>query len=155
MRGLLATLDAPAARFNPLARRASANRARGIARNQAVQGQRCLTATPIPCIFRSLSDASYGIQEELALANIASARKRARQAVKNRAHNMALRSRFRTSVKGVIKAIRAGDQEGATVAYRKAVPVIDSTVGKGLIHRNKAARHKSRLNARIREMAQA
>jgi small subunit ribosomal protein S20 len=114
-----------------------------------------LTVAPIPCIFRSLSDASHGIQEELALANIASARKRARQAVKNRTHNMALRSRFRTSVKSVLKAIRAGDQEGASVAYRNAVPVIDSTVGKGLIHRNKAARHKSRLNARIREMGQA
>jgi small subunit ribosomal protein S20 len=94
-------------------------------------------------------------QEDLALANIASARKRARQAVKNRAHNMALRSRFRTSVKSVLKAIRTGDAEGATAAYRQAVPVIDSTVSKGLIHRNKAARHKSRLNARIREIGQA
>lgn len=89
------------------------------------------------------------------MANIASARKRARQAVKNRAHNMALRSRFRTSVKKVLKAIRAGDQGGATEAYQQAVPVIDSTAGKGLIHRNKAARHKSRLNARIREIGQA
>ncbi|TVP91072.1 MAG: 30S ribosomal protein S20 [Thioalkalivibrio sp.] len=89
------------------------------------------------------------------MANIASARKRARQAVKNRAHNTALRSRFRTSMKKVLKAIRAGDQEAATAAYRNAVPVIDSTSGKGLIHRNKAARHKSRLNARIREMGQA
>ena len=94
-------------------------------------------------------------QEDLALANIASARKRARQAVKNRARNMALRSRFRTSVKSVLKAIRTGDAEGATAAYREAVPVIDSTVSKGLIHRNKAARHKSRLNARIREIGQA
>ncbi|AHE97077.1 30S ribosomal protein S20 [Thioalkalivibrio paradoxus] len=89
------------------------------------------------------------------MANIASARKRARQAVKNRAHNMALRSRFRTSVKNVLKAIRSGDSASATSAYRQAVPVIDSTVSKGLIHRNKAARHKSRLNARIREMGQA
>ena len=96
-----------------------------------------------------------GIEEDSALANIASARKRARQAVKNRAHNMALRSRFRTAVKSVIKAIRGGDAESATVAYRKAVPVIDSTVTKGLIHRNKAARHKSRLNARIRELSQS
>lgn len=88
------------------------------------------------------------------MANIASARKRARQAVVNRAHNMALRSRFRTSVKSVIKAIRTGDVEAATAAYRKAVPVIDSTVTKGLIHRNKAARHKSRLNTRIKLLAQ-
>ncbi len=68
---------------------------------------------------------------------------------------MANRSRFRTAVKNVLKAIRAGDQEAATSAYRKAVPVIDSTAGKGLIHANKAARHKSRLNARIRELSQA
>lgn len=90
--------------------------------------------------------------EDCHLANIASARKRAKQAVKNRAQNMALRSRFRTSVKQVIKAIRTGDAEAATTAYRKAVPIIDSTVTKGLIHRNKAARHKSRLNARIRAL---
>lgn len=86
------------------------------------------------------------------MANIASARKRARQAIKNRAHNMALRSRFRTSVKGVLKAVRAGDVEAAQAAYRLAVPVIDSTVTKGLIHRNKASRHKSRLNARIKAL---
>lgn len=88
------------------------------------------------------------------MANIASARKRARQAVKNRAHNMALRSRFRTSVKKVLKAIRTGDAAAATDAYRKAVPIIDSTATKGLIHANKAARHKSRLNARIRALHQ-
>lgn len=86
------------------------------------------------------------------MANIASARKRARQAVKHRAHNMALRSRFRTSVKSVLKAIRSGDTETAMAAYRKAVPIIDTTATKGLIHANKAARHKSRLNARIRAM---
>ncbi len=88
------------------------------------------------------------------MANIASARKRARQAVKNRAHNMALRSRFRTSVKKVLKAIRTGDAAAATDAYRMAVPIIDSTATKGLIHANKAARHKSRLNARIRALHQ-
>lgn len=86
------------------------------------------------------------------MANTASARKRARQAVKNRAHNMALRSRFRTAVKKVLRAIRANDVEAAREAYRAAVPVIDSTATKGLIHRNKAARHKSRLHARIRSL---
>lgn len=86
------------------------------------------------------------------MANIASARKRARQAEKNRQHNMALRSRFRTSVKKVLKAVQAGDQEAAQAAFRDAVPVIDGTANKGLIHRNKAARHKSRLNARVRGM---
>lgn len=88
------------------------------------------------------------------MANIASARKRARQAVKNRAHNMSLRSRFRTSVKTVLKAIRSGDAAAAADAYRRAVPIIDSTATKGLIHANKAARHKSRLNARIRALHQ-
>ena len=86
------------------------------------------------------------------MANIASARKRARQAEKNRQHNMALRSRFRTSVKKVLKAVQAGDQEAAQAAFRDAVPVIDGTANKGLIHRNKAARHKSRLNARVKGM---
>ena len=88
------------------------------------------------------------------MANIASARKRARQAVKNRAHNVALRSRFRTAMKAVLKPLKQGDAQAATEAYKKAVSVIDSTVSKGLIHKNKAARHKSRLNARIRDLAQ-
>ena len=87
------------------------------------------------------------------MANIASARKRARQAVKNRAHNMALRSRFRSSVKAVLKPLHQGDAEAAAEAFKQAVPLIDKTVSKGLIHRNKAARHKSRLNARIRDLA--
>ncbi|WP_018954711.1 30S ribosomal protein S20 [Thioalkalivibrio sulfidiphilus] len=86
------------------------------------------------------------------MANIASARKRARQAEKNRQHNMALRSRFRTSVKKVLKAVVAGDKEAAQAALNAAVPVIDGTVNKGLIHKNKAARHKSRLNARVKAM---
>jgi small subunit ribosomal protein S20 len=89
------------------------------------------------------------------LANIASARKRARQAVNNRAHNMALRSRFRTSVKAVLKPLQKGDAEAAAEAYKQAVPIIDKTVSKGLVHRNKAARHKSRLNARIRDIARS
>jgi len=59
---------------------------------------------------------------------------------------------MRTYVKRVIKAIRKGDKPAAEEAYREAVPVLDKTVTKGVIHRNKAARHKSRLNARIRGM---
>ena len=86
------------------------------------------------------------------MANIASARKRARQAVTRRAHNMALRSRMRTHVKKVEAAIGAGDKEAATTAYRSAVSSLDNSAGKGLIHANKAARHKSRLNARIKAM---
>ncbi|AOV15753.1 30S ribosomal protein S20 [Acidihalobacter aeolianus] len=86
------------------------------------------------------------------MANIASAKKRARQAVVRREHNVMLTSRMRTAVKKVIKAIHSGDKSAAEQAYRSAMPVVDSSVNKGLIHRNKAARHKSRLNARIREM---
>ncbi|APZ41722.1 30S ribosomal protein S20 [Acidihalobacter ferrooxydans] len=86
------------------------------------------------------------------MANIASAKKRARQAVVRREHNMMLSSRMRTMMKKVIKAIQSGDKNAAVEAYRSAMPIVDSSVNKGLIHRNKAARHKSRLNARIRAM---
>ncbi|MCG5493709.1 30S ribosomal protein S20 [Ectothiorhodospira variabilis] len=86
------------------------------------------------------------------MANIASARKRARQSEKNRQHNVAARSRFRTAIKKVLKAVKAGDKDTATSAYQAAVPVIDKSVSKGVLHRNKAARHKSRLNARVRAL---
>lgn len=86
------------------------------------------------------------------MANSAQARKRARQAEKHRQHNASRRNMARTYLKKVLKAIVAGDKEGAVNAYREAVPVIDRAAGKGLIHPNKAARHKSRLNARIRAM---
>lgn len=84
------------------------------------------------------------------MANIKSAAKRARQAEKRRQHNAALRSRMRTAVKKVLKDVQAGDAEKAAASYREAVPQIDATAGKGLIHRNKAARHKSRLNRAVR-----
>jgi small subunit ribosomal protein S20 len=87
------------------------------------------------------------------LANIASAKKRARQAEKNRSHNAAARSRLRTFIKKVVLAVAAGDLEKAQAAFREAVPVIDSSVNKGLIHKNKAARSKSRLSARIKALA--
>jgi len=86
------------------------------------------------------------------LANSAQATKRARQAENRRQRNASQRSELRTSIKKVFAAIRSGDVETATQAYRKAVPVIDSAVGKGLIHHNKAARHKSRLNQHIRAL---
>jgi len=88
------------------------------------------------------------------VANIKSAQKRARQSEKNRAHNMALRSRMRTAMKKVLKAISQGDRDEAQTAYRNAVPLIDGMVTKGLIHANKAARHKSRLNARVRGLGE-
>ena len=84
------------------------------------------------------------------MANIKSARKRARQAEKTRKHNMGLRSMMRTSIKKVIKACDAGDHAAAASAYKEAVPVIDSMVNKGIVSKNKAARHKSRLNSRAK-----
>ena len=87
------------------------------------------------------------------MANIKSAKKRARQAVKRRAHNMALRSRFRTYLKSVNAAIETGDKSAAQEALKTAQPVIDSMVTKGIIHKNKASRHKGRLTKRIQAMS--
>ena len=87
------------------------------------------------------------------MANIASAKKRARQSEKNRTHNASARSRLRTFIKKVILAVGAGDIEKARNAFAEAVPVIDSSVNKGLIHKNKAARSKSRLSAHIKALA--
>ena len=83
------------------------------------------------------------------VANIKSARKRARQAEKTRKHNMGLRSMMRTKIKNVVNACDAGDKEAAAAAYKDAVPVIDSMINKGIVTKNKASRHKSRLNARV------
>ena len=87
------------------------------------------------------------------MANIKSARKRARQAEKTRKANMGMRSLMRTKIKNVVKACDAGDKDAAVAAYKEAVPVIDSMINKGIVNKNKAARHKSRLNTRIRELA--
>jgi len=86
------------------------------------------------------------------VANSKSAEKAARQAEKHRSRNVALRSRMRTAVRAVTTAISAGDKQVARSSYQKAVPIIDSLVSKQIVHRNKAARHKSRLSARIRSM---
>jgi small subunit ribosomal protein S20 len=87
------------------------------------------------------------------LANSPQARKRARQAEKLRRHNASLRSLVRTVLKKVIAAIDAGEVEKAKAAYTEAVPVIDRMADKGILHKNKAARHKSRLNARIKALS--
>jgi small subunit ribosomal protein S20 len=87
------------------------------------------------------------------LANIQSAKKRARQNVKRRTHNVALRSRGRTAIKKALKAIRSGDKEAAAASFREAVPEIDRMVGRGLIPKNRAAHYKSRLNAKLRAMS--
>jgi len=86
------------------------------------------------------------------LANIASAKKRARQSEKRRQHNAGYRSMLRTSIKKVYEEIENKDKEAASSAFKAAVPIIDSMAGKGLIHKNKAARHKSHINTRIRAL---
>lgn len=87
------------------------------------------------------------------MANSPQAKKRARQADKRRSHNASLRSLVRTVIKKVLAAIESGDAEKARAAYDEAVPVIDSMADKGIIHKNKAARHKSRLNAQVKALS--
>jgi small subunit ribosomal protein S20 len=89
------------------------------------------------------------------VANIKSAEKRARQTIKRRARNVAARSQLRTAIKRVVAAAEAGDQAEASATFKAAVPVIDAMVNKGIIHRNKAARHKSQLNAAVKAAAAA
>ncbi len=86
------------------------------------------------------------------MANSVSARKRARQAERHRRHNASLRSHVRTAIKKVLGAIEAGDKSAAEAAYKAVVPALDRSVSKGIMHRNKAARHKSRLNTQVRAM---
>ena len=86
---------------------------------------------------------------------IASGRKRARQDVKLNAANTALRSKFRTAVKGVLKAVASGDKSKAGDTFKTAQAVIDSIADKGIFHKNKAARDKSRLSAKIKALAPA
>ena len=87
------------------------------------------------------------------MANSAQARKRARQGTKQNAHNSGLRSELRTAIKRVIKAIAAGDKAAAQAVYKDSVSTVDSIADKKIIHKNKAARHKSRLSAAIKAMA--
>jgi len=87
------------------------------------------------------------------VANSPQARKRARQGEKRRTHNASLRSLVRTVIKKVNTAVESGDAEAAKAAYADAVPVIDRMADKGIIHKNKAARHKSRLNAQVKALA--
>ena len=87
------------------------------------------------------------------MANIASAKKRARQAEERRLRNKSRRSEMRTSMKKVLKAVKTGDHDQAQQAFRSAVRVLDRSANRGIIHKNKAARHKSRLNAKVRSLA--
>ena len=86
------------------------------------------------------------------MANSAQARKRARQAVKRREYNVSLRSKLRTAIKHVRKAIGAGDKDVAQNVFNSSIGTIDSIAGKGIIHKNKAARYKSRLSSAIKTM---
>lgn len=87
------------------------------------------------------------------MANSSSAKKRVRQSAKRRLHNMGIRSEARTHIKNVIKAIEAGDKKQAQELYNKMIPVVDKVANKGIFHKNKIARHKSRLNNKIKAMA--
>ena len=84
------------------------------------------------------------------MANIKSAEKRARQTIKRRARNVAARSKLRTAIKNVVNSVSAGNKEEAVANLKTAVPIIDSMVTKGIIHRNKASRHKSHLNTQVK-----
>jgi small subunit ribosomal protein S20 len=86
------------------------------------------------------------------MANIKSAKKRAHQAIGRRAHNMRLRTEVRTSMKSVVKAVAAGNKEGAAKALTASQSVIDRVVAKGVMHRNAGDRHKSRLAHALKGM---
>ena len=86
------------------------------------------------------------------MANSAQAKKRARQAETRRHHNASLGSSMRTHIKRVLQAIKGNDKTAAQAAYQTAASAIDRNASKGLIHKNAAARYKSRLNARIRAL---
>ncbi len=87
------------------------------------------------------------------MANTPQARKRAKQAEKHRQRNASQRSHLRTHIKRVMYRIEAGDKIAANEALIQAIPVIDRAANKGLIHKNKAARHKSRLTKHIQALS--
>jgi small subunit ribosomal protein S20 len=87
------------------------------------------------------------------MANSPQAKKRAKQAEKSRIRNVGQRSNLRTFIKKVIIAVKSGDKEQAQAALKVAMPIIDSAVNKGIIHKNKASRGKSRLNLKVKSMA--
>lgn len=87
------------------------------------------------------------------MANIKSAKKRARQAIKRRAHNVALRSQVRSAVRKVMKAIESGNKEAAKAEFAVVVPQIDRMATKGILRKSRAAHYKSQINARLRAMA--
>ncbi len=89
------------------------------------------------------------------MANSPQAKKRARQAVKKRLHNMSIRSMMRTQLKKLTAMIEKKDQDGAKALYGSVTKTLDQLAAKGLIHKNKAARHKSRFSSHIKALAAA
>ena len=87
------------------------------------------------------------------MANSPQARKRARQNDRRRAHNASLRSLVRTKIKQVLAAVNTGDADASRTAFTQAEPIIDKMVSKGIMAKNKAARHKSRLNAKVKALS--
>ncbi len=87
------------------------------------------------------------------MANSKQARKRAHQSTVRNAHNASQRSRLRTAIKSVRKAVEAGDKAAAAETLQKATSVIDSIADKDVVHKNTAARNKSRLAAAVKAMA--
>lgn len=86
------------------------------------------------------------------MANTKQAKKRVRQAEKHRRHNASMRSMLRTYIKKVLAAITAGDKKLALTCLQETNPIIDRMASKGIIHKNKADRHKSRLSAHVKKM---
>lgn len=86
------------------------------------------------------------------MANTAQARKRARQSLVKRDRNFALRTEFRTAIKKVLKAINTGNKDDAKAEFINAQSTLDKIARKGIFHKNKAARHKSRLSAKVKAM---
>ena len=87
------------------------------------------------------------------IVRTASGRKRARQSIKENAHNSSLRSKLRTAIKAVRKAIAGGDKKAAGELFQSSQKVIDTIADKRIVHKNKASRDKSRLAAAIKAMA--
>ena len=83
------------------------------------------------------------------MAHSPQAKKRAHQAEVRRRQNAGQRSSYRTALKKIIAAIDSSDYEAAQATYKDSIPIMDSLTAKGIVHRNKTARHKSRLNAKI------
>ncbi len=92
-------------------------------------------------------------EQEILMANSASAKKRARQAEKNRQRNASQQSNLRTYIKKVMATVETGNYENSMAAFKKACALIDTAVNKNLIHKNNAARKKSRLNARVKALS--